>query len=121
MNRPPFALRRDEHDGLAVLTVVGDIDIDTAWRLREELTTNLSQHDVIVEMSGVEFLDSTGLGVLVAGYRQARNADHRMAIAAAPQRVLDMLELTRLTTLFALYQDLPAAAEGLLEAARPKS
>lgn len=114
MNRPPFALARDDRDSLAVLTVAGDIDVDTAWRLREELTTVLAEQDAIVEMSGVEFLDSTGLGVLVAGYRQGRNSGHRMAIAGAPQRVLDILELTRLTTIFALYPDLDAAADGLL-------
>ncbi len=114
MNRPPFALSREDRDGLAVLTVSGDIDVDTAWRLREELTTLLAGQDVVVEMSEVEFLDSTGLGVLVAGYRQARSSGHQMAIAGAPQRVLDILELTRLTTIFALYPDLPAATEGLL-------
>lgn len=117
MSRPPFALNREDQNELAVLTVSGDIDVDTAWRLREELTTLLAERDVVVEMSGVEFLDSTGLGVLVAGYRQARNAGHRMAIAGAPQRVLDILELTRLTTIFALYPDLPTATEQLHESA----
>lgn len=117
MNRPPFNLDRTEQDGIAVLAVAGDVDVDTAWRLREDLTTLLTERDAVVDMSAVEFLDSTGLGVLVAGYRQARNRDHRMALAGAPQRVLDILELTQLTTLFALYDDVPAAAEGLLSEA----
>ncbi len=100
-----------------MLTVSGDIDVDTAWRLREDLTTLLTTQDVVVEMSGVEFLDSTGLGVLVAGYRQARSTGHQMAIAGAPQRVLDILDLTRLTTIFTLYPDLPTATESLLGSA----
>ncbi|GAA3517242.1 STAS domain-containing protein [Actinocatenispora rupis] len=114
MNRPPFALDRADRGQIAVLRVAGDVDVDTAWRLREELTTIMAEQDAIVEMSDVSFLDSTGLGVLVAGYRQGRNAGHRMAIASAPQRVLDILELTQLTTIFALYPDLDAATDGLL-------
>lgn len=118
MNRPPFALSREERQGVAVLTVSGDIDVDTAWELREALTETLGERDTVVDMSGVEFLDSTGLGVLVAGYRQARNGERRMAIAGAPRRVLDILELTRLMTIFALYPTVDEAVEGLTDAAR---
>lgn len=117
MNRPTFELTRADRDELAVITVSGDIDVDTAWRLREELTTALAERDAVVEMSGVDFLDSTGLGVLVAGYQQGRNSGHRLAIAAAPRRVLDILELTQLTTIFNLYPDLDAAIEALLGSA----
>ena len=113
MNRPSFDLVREDRENLTVLTVTGDVDVDTAWRLREELTTVLAERDAEMDMSGVAFLDSTGLGVLVAGYRQARHSGHRMALAGAPQRVLDILDLTRLTTLFSLYSDVPAARRGL--------
>lgn len=113
MNRPSFDLVREDRGDLTVLTVTGDVDVDTAWRLREELTTVLAERDTVMDLSGVAFLDSTGLGVLVAGYRQARRSGYRMALAGAPQRVLDLLDLTRLTTLFSLYPDVPSATSGL--------
>lgn len=111
MNRPPFDLSRADRDGIAVLAVSGDVDVDTAEPLREQLTGLLSERDAVVDLSGVLFVDSTGLGVLVRGYREARGSGHRMAIAGTPQRVLDIFELTQLTTLFALFPDVDAALE----------
>ena len=52
-----------------VLAVKGEVDVYTAPRLREKLVELVSQgkHQIIVDLEGVDFLDSTGLGVLVGG------------------------------------------------------
>jgi anti-anti-sigma factor len=113
MSRPPFALTRSEHRGVAVLTVAGEVDVDTCGQLHEELTTTLSEGDVILDMSEVAFIDSSGLNVLVSGHRQARDSQHRMIISGSSRRVLDMLEVTRLTTLFSLHPTVDAAADQL--------
>ena len=57
---------RDEA-GHTVLAVCGEIDVYTAPKLREQIVDLLDsgQHHLVVDMDGVEFLDSTGLGVLV--------------------------------------------------------
>ena len=70
-------------DGWEVLSVSGEIDAYTSPRLRERLTELLDsgRHHVIVNLQGVEFMDSTGLGVLVGGghvLRPARVAEVRV-------------------------------------------
>lgn len=113
MNRPPFALTRGEHRGVPVLVVAGEVDVDTCWQLHEELASTLSEGDVIIDMSDVAFIDSSGLNVLVSGHRQARDSKHRMVLSGSSPRVLDMLEVTRLATLFSLHPTLDAAADQL--------
>jgi anti-sigma B factor antagonist len=113
VNRPPFALTRGEHRGVPVLAVAGEIDVDTCWQLQQELTTTLSEGDVIIDLSEVAFIDSSGLNVLVSGYRQARTSQHRMMISGSSERVLGMLEVTQLTTLFSLHATVDDAADQL--------
>ena len=59
----------EERDGFAVLSVRGEVDVYTAPRFRERLIELVSEgkHRIIVDLEGVDFLDSTGLGVLVGG------------------------------------------------------
>src|SRR5215210_5955847 len=59
----------DSHQPYTVLSVKGEVDVYTAPRLREKLVELVSQgkHKIVVNLEGVDFLDSTGLGVLVGG------------------------------------------------------
>ena len=59
-----------------IVTLAGEIDLYTAPRLQSELGAALRSADpalVVVDMSGVEFCDSTGMNVLLAAHRQARD------------------------------------------------
>jgi anti-sigma B factor antagonist len=63
--------------GRTVVEVSGEIDVYTAPKLREALLSLVDSgtYRLIVDMSGVEFLDSTGLGVLVGGLKRVRAHD----------------------------------------------
>lgn len=66
-----------------VVTVVGELDLATAPRLRElliEAVTEQRPQEVWVDLAGVTFLDSTGIGALVAGRKQATRAGVRFAV-----------------------------------------
>jgi len=69
-------LKLDHHtkDGIEVVDVEGEIDVYTAPRLRELLIelVNIGHYQLVVNMEKVEFLDSTGLGVLVGGLKRVR-------------------------------------------------
>ena len=58
-----------ERDGWAVLSVTGEVDVYTAPKFRERLIELVSEgkYQIVVDLEGVDFLDSTGLGVLVGG------------------------------------------------------
>ena len=72
-------LKLDHHtrDGIEVVDVEGEIDVYTAPRLRELLIelVNNGHYQLVVNMEKVEFLDSTGLGVLVGGLKRVRAHD----------------------------------------------
>ncbi len=72
-------LKLDDHmkDGIRVVDVEGEIDVYTAPRLRELLIelVNKGDYQLVVNMEKVEFLDSTGLGVLVGGLKRVRAHD----------------------------------------------
>ncbi|MCU1350982.1 MAG: anti-sigma factor antagonist [Acidimicrobiales bacterium] len=94
-----------ERDGWAVVAVGGEIDVATAPRLREQLITlvNDGHHRIVVDLGAVDFLDSTGLGVLVGALKRVRTHDGDLALVCDEPRILKVFEITGLTKVFAMY------------------
>ena len=92
-------------DGRTVVQVVGEIDVYTAPQLRERLDQEIEagRHDLVVDLSGVSFMDSTGLGVLVGRLKQIRLNDGSMRLVCAHDRVLKVFVITGLDKVFAIY------------------
>jgi anti-sigma B factor antagonist len=97
----------------AVVSVSGEIDLYTAPRLQSELMTALSRSPVrlIVDMSGVEFCDSTGINVLLAAHRQARERGGELQLAGPGSATRKVLQVTGLETVFTVLDD-PAGVTG---------
>src|SRR5215471_1839274 len=91
-------LKLDHHtkDGIEVVDVEGEIDVYTAPRLRELLIE-------LVNMEKVEFLDSTGLGVLVGGLKRVRAHDGSLDLVCTQERILKIFRITGLTKVFGIY------------------
>ena len=64
-------------DGKTIVAVGGEIDVYTAPKLRDKITELVAAgvYDLVIDMEAVEFLDSTGLGVLVGGLKKVRAHD----------------------------------------------
>lgn len=103
-----------ERDGWAVLAVSGEVDVATAPRLRERLIelVNSGRHRIVVDLSGVEFLDSTGLGVLVGALKRVRTHDGELALVCAEPRILKVFEITGLTKVFTMFGSVDEAVAG---------
>jgi anti-sigma B factor antagonist len=100
------------HGGRPVVAVEGEIDLATAGRLRDhvhELTAGADR--VIVDLEGVEFIDSTGIGVLVGGMKRARNHGGDLSLVCTRGRILKVLEITGLSTVFAVHRSLADALD----------
>jgi anti-sigma B factor antagonist len=91
--------------GRTVVEVVGEIDVYTAPKLREQLTelVDSGRYDIVVDMAGVEFLDSTGLGVLVGGLKRVRMHDGAIRLVCTQERILKIFRITGLTKVFPIY------------------
>jgi anti-anti-sigma factor len=104
-------------DGRAVVTVVGEVDLETASQLGDHALAALqdvSPH-LAVDLSQVTFMDSTGLKVMLAVRKRAELADGSLAVVGATRTVRKVFVLTGLDHTFALYDTLdevPALIEG---------
>ena len=96
-----------------VVSVAGEIDVYTAPSLRERLAELDAQgiSDIVVDMSAVEFLDSTGLGVLVGGLKRARLRGGSLRLVSDQEKILKILRITGLIRVFDIYPTLPGALE----------
>ena len=102
-------------DGDAVaLTLHGELDMQTVPRLRAALADALETAGgaVLVDLSDVVFIDSTGLAALLNALRRLTRANRRLLLVAAQGPVRRMLQLTRLDSTFALF-DTPEDALAL--------
>ena len=98
-------------DGIEVVDVGGEIDIYTAPRLRELLINLVStnHYQLVVNMDKVEFLDSTGLGVLVGGLRRVRAHDGSLDLVCTREPILKIFRITGLTKVFGIHQTVDQA------------
>ena len=99
-----------------IVEVGGEIDVYTAPTLREQLIDLVSQghQHIIVDMERVEFLDSTGLGVLVGGLKRVRAQDGSLRLVCTQERILKIFRITGLEKVFPIYGSVAeaVAAEG---------
>lgn len=88
----------EESEGWAVARVAGDLDVATAPRLRERLVGVIASGSaqVVLDLDGVEFLDSTGLGVIVSALKRTRTHGGDLRIVCNQPTVRKLFELTGL-------------------------
>ncbi len=98
------------HAGHAILTVVGEIDLYTAPRLQTEFTRLLETGPdrVVIDMSGVEFCDSTGMNVLLSALKRMRERGGILEVASPRPAVRKILQVTGLDSVFTVHDTIPA-------------
>ena len=90
--------------GWTVVAVRGEIDISTATTFDDALQAAMASSDrVVIDLSGVRFMDSTGLGVLMRAHKHQDDAGATLRIAAPSDRVIRLLDVTKLDDVFAVY------------------
>jgi anti-sigma B factor antagonist len=99
-----------------IVSVAGEIDLFTAPKLREQFLAALDDGTttdrLLVDLTRVSFMDSTGLGVLIGALRRMNERDGRMALVCSEGPVLRVLELTRLNEVFSIFPSVDDAASG---------
>jgi anti-sigma B factor antagonist len=94
-----FGITRHLVGEIVVVEVSGWIEIGSAPQLRETLISVIDEGhlQLVVDLSAVVFLDSTGLGVLIGTLHRLRSRDGSMALAGASDRVYKVFHTTQLT------------------------
>ena len=81
-----------EHTG-ASIAIAGELDAHSAPALRDELATSTSRGDTVVDMSGITFMDSSGLRVLIDAHQRAAENDTALVLHDPSTPVRRVLEI----------------------------
>ena len=93
-----FQVSVGEQDGVVSLTLVGELDLATAARLESELRTIEGGRPqvLVIDLSQLRFIDSTGLRLIIAADVRAREDGRRVAIVPGPESVHKVFQLAML-------------------------
>ena len=101
-----LSLETRHEGGHTIIEVGGEIDVYTAPKLRDKITELVSDgnYHIVIDMERVDFLDSTGLGVLVGGLKKVRAHDGSMRLICKQERLLKIFRITGLAKVFAIHE-----------------
>ena len=109
----PLAIQPEHHAGSMIVYAIGRITLGReCQQLQEQLTelVDAGEKDVVVNLRGVTYIDSTGIGVLAMVAGLLRKAGGRLRLTAARGQVEEVLRVTRLYDMVARYPESAAAA-----------
>lgn len=110
-----LTVRISQSGSWTILSVHGEIDMATCPQLRQEIVAQISGGNthLVIDLGGVEFIDSTGLGVLIGGLKRARSQGGDLRVSRVGDRLEKMFALTGLGDVLAVV-DLadPEQAQG---------
>ena len=97
----------DERDGVVRVILRGELDLSTAGQLEEALTQAEARRPpaIAIDLSGLRFLDSTGLRVVVMGDERARREGRRLALVRGAEAVQRVFSITGLDTRLEMVDD----------------
>ena len=108
-----LVIRTTDTGAYVLVQVVGDLDLESAPAMTEELRARLGPRPLVVDLAGIEFMDSSGLGVLVGAHKEAAARGGALLLAAPGPRVHRIFKITKLHKVFALYETVDEAASSV--------
>jgi anti-sigma B factor antagonist len=106
---------RQADNGVTVVAPTGRLDVAGAPALKEAISEVVKNGPsrIVIDMQGVSFVDSTGLGSVISALKQIRGSQGELRLAAPNQQARVVLELTTLDRVFPYYATVEEALTGL--------
>lgn len=106
-------IKCSESNGVLVLNLKGRLDFSTSGVLKEEILGHISRgrSKILLNLSQVDFVNSSGLGTLVSILKEIRLAKGRMAMANLATYVQEIFEITQLSHIFEIFSSIDEAIE----------
>ncbi|BDC50418.1 hypothetical protein F183_A27340 [Bryobacterales bacterium F-183] len=101
-------LVRRDREGVAIFDLIGRLVVGpAATQFRDAVEQSIARGEsrIILNLSRIEYVDSTGLGALVLCFTKAKKAGGGLKLVGLQKRDLELLVLTKLTTVFDVYTD----------------
>ena len=109
-------MKRSQEAGVTVLAVRGNVKVgESAQLFSAELKKLLAEDSgpVLLDVSGIDYIDSTGIGELVGHMQKFTSAKRRMGLLQPHRRLTSLLEITGLDAYFSIFLDRAEALEAL--------
>jgi len=98
-----------EKDGFIIASLYGDVDLASFPQTREAIIKSLDKGDLLVDLSAVEYLDSSGVASLVEGYQVSKDKTRRFGLVSVSRPALNVIQLAHLDKVFPMYNNLQEA------------
>ena len=104
-------IRVQTQENAVLVQAIGTLDMQSSPDLGKTLKKLADQKTqrIMVDLSKVDYMDSSGVGVLISGLKMAQKNDAHFALINVAPRVLLVIEMTRLTQLFKIFPDVETA------------
>lgn len=100
-------MKRERHGGATVLSLSGEVDLHVSTELRQAILEELSGgRDVLIDLQGVGYIDSSGIASMIEGYQRARQSGRRFALARVPDSAMRVLRIAQLDRVFLMLETL---------------
>lgn len=115
MSPVPFQVEQESRDGVLIIAVSGELDLDTAPEFEQRLKEAAgSDAPILINLSSCEFIDSTGVALIVRAWQQVDSAagnggNGRLVLCCPSPQVKRMLEITGVEDSIAMADDVDGA------------
>ena len=104
-----------EKNGVVLLKLNGEVDVYTAPKLKSRLVDLVDQgkFKIVVDLEEVDFMDSSGLGVLVGGLKRVRSHEGAIALICTQENILKIFRITGLVKVFPIFENQDQAVQSV--------
>jgi anti-sigma B factor antagonist len=108
-------IEMEEKEPATVVRLEGEVDVYTAPKLKSRLIDLVDQgkFKIIVDLEKVDFMDSSGLGVLVGGLKRVRSHDGSIALICNQENILKIFRITGLVKVFPIFESQDSALRSI--------
>ena len=93
-----------EEGGYSILELVGEVDLSCSPEARKRILACLDGgHNLLIDLSRVEYIDSSGVASLVEGYQTAKKQNLKFGLVGVSQAAMNVLKLARLDKVFPIH------------------
>jgi len=102
-------------NGVPVIKLEGEVDVYTVPQLKQQMISLLESgtKQIVIDLTKVEYFDSTALGVLIGGLKRMRERDGNLSLICPNPRIRRVFEITGLDKVFDIYNSVDDARTGI--------
>jgi anti-sigma B factor antagonist len=104
----------ENENGVVTVSIQGDIDMGSSTQVRDYLVPlfKKNQKAVVIDLSGVNYIDSSGIATLVEGLQWSHSSKNIFRLTGLTPTVRDVFDIARLSTVFEIFDSKAEALKG---------